>query len=91
MLSSFGDPSLEKCRFEVSLHSGRSQPTCTLQVCAQCGETNTPTWRRAGGQLLCNACGLRRYRAMARGNKEKLGARTSASPPRDGRYSPNAM
>ena len=62
-----------------------------LQVCAQCGETNTPTWRRAGGQLLCNACGLRRYRAMARSNKGKLGAGAGASPPHDGRCSPDAM
>ena len=55
--------------------------SCWLQVCAQCGESNTPTWRRAGGQLLCNACGLRRYRAMARSNREKAGA--SGSPPSD--------
>jgi hypothetical protein len=69
--------------------SSDGAPRSNGQVCAQCGETNTPTWRRAGGQLLCNACGLRRYRAMARSNKEKLGA--GASPPRDGRCSPNAM
>lgn len=56
------------------------------QVCAQCGETNTPTWRRAGGQLLCNACGLRRYRAMARSDKKKNGA--SPSPAADAQYSP---
>ncbi len=40
------------------------------QVCAVCGETQTPTWRRAGGQLLCNACGLRRYRQMAKSDKK---------------------
>jgi hypothetical protein len=39
---------------------------------------------------VCAPCGLRRYRAMARTNKEKLGAGASASPPRDGRCSPNA-
>lgn len=35
-----------------------------LQVCAECGTTNTPTWRRSGRRLMCNACGLRRSRSM---------------------------
>lgn len=50
------------------------------QVCAACGETQTPTWRRAGGQLLCNACGLRRYRQMAKSDKK---AAASARPKAD--------
>ena len=31
-----------------------------LLQCEECGTTETPTWRRWGPTLLCNACGLRR-------------------------------
>lgn len=28
------------------------------QVCTNCGTTSTPLWRKEGGQLMCNACGI---------------------------------
>lgn len=31
--------------------------------CEECGTTETPTWRRWGPTLLCNACGLRRKKS----------------------------
>ena len=39
-------------------------PTCCAcrgheQSCAKCGRTETPTWRRAGKLIFCNACGLK--------------------------------
>jgi membrane protease subunit (stomatin/prohibitin family) len=35
------------------------------QVCSECGTDTTPTWRRNGPALLCNACGLRRRKLAA--------------------------
>ena len=28
------------------------------QVCANCGTTSTPLWRKEGGINMCNACGI---------------------------------
>ena len=35
--------------------------------CEECGTSETPTWRRDGPTLLCNACGLRRKKNPNRG------------------------
>ncbi|BDA42199.1 hypothetical protein COCOBI_03-0860 [Coccomyxa sp. Obi] len=35
--------------------------------CEECGTTETPTWRRWGPTLLCNACGLRRKKSPKSG------------------------
>ena len=48
-----------ECSFEVklALRSRKSEP----RICARCGSTNTPKWRRSPPPmrfLLCNACGL---------------------------------
>jgi len=29
-----------------------------VQVCTNCGTVHTPLWRKEGGQLMCNACGI---------------------------------
>ncbi|ORX80255.1 hypothetical protein K493DRAFT_150413, partial [Basidiobolus meristosporus CBS 931.73] len=47
----------------LGLRGGMEQPTVDLthRVCAECGTTNSPEWRKgpSGAKTLCNACGLR--------------------------------
>ena len=44
----------------LSVSISRLRQTCTLQVCNDCGCTETCFWRRdkLSGRSLCNACGL---------------------------------
>lgn len=41
-------------------------------VCSRCASEKTPMWRRMGGVLLCNACGLRARRAAATQTRDEL-------------------
>lgn len=47
------------------LDPGAPQPkrAASNNKCEECGTTETPTWRRWGPTLLCNACGLRRKKS----------------------------
>jgi hypothetical protein len=38
-----------------TLNRGSSHPV-VRQICANCGTTNTPLWRKEAGQHMCNAC-----------------------------------
>ncbi|KAK9805703.1 hypothetical protein WJX72_012530 [[Myrmecia] bisecta] len=37
-----------------------------LKECSECGTSKTPMWRRLGGRIYCNACGLRHKPSQAR-------------------------
>jgi hypothetical protein len=41
-------------------------------ICSKCSSEKTPMWRRMGGALLCNACGLRARRAAATRTRDEL-------------------
>lgn len=48
-------------RCEASPEGRRGSPEKgerALQVCTQCGTSETPLWRRVNSNLVCNACGL---------------------------------
>lgn len=61
-----------------SAHTSTKFSPHTRAVCALCGEVDTPTWRRFEGQLMCNACGLRRTRAAAKARGLPAGSRSSS-------------
>ncbi len=44
------------------------------QSCAKCGKTETPTWRRAGKLIFCNACGLKHQRSVLAQNRRQRNA-----------------
>ena len=40
-------------------YGGGGEPSGpNLKVCANCGTSNTPLWRKEAGQHMCNACGI---------------------------------
>lgn len=45
---------------EPAAFGGPASKRPSNNKCEECGTTETPTWRRWGPTLLCNACGLRR-------------------------------
>jgi hypothetical protein len=47
--------------------------------CEECGTTETPTWRRDGPVLLCNACGLRRKKNPQRLQQQQAAAAVRAA------------
>jgi len=51
----------------------QSQASKRNLVCAICGVTKTPEWRRgpAGDHTLCNACGLQYAKSVKKGKKDK--------------------
>ncbi|CAL8468110.1 g7649 [Coccomyxa elongata] len=64
---------------------GAPQPkrAASNNKCEECGTTETPTWRRWGPTLLCNACGLRRKKspksAVARATQPPAAAAATAA------------
>ncbi|KAI8357329.1 MADB protein [Choanephora cucurbitarum] len=58
-----GDPSPVSIAEDTKLKSGkkRRNDDDTERICADCGRTDAPEWRRGpkGPKTLCNACGLR--------------------------------
>ncbi len=48
--------------------------------CEECGTTETPTWRRWGPTLLCNACGLRRKKSPRSAAARQLPPAAAALP-----------
>ncbi|KAI8367058.1 hypothetical protein BD560DRAFT_331686 [Blakeslea trispora] len=69
---SIGDPSSVSTADDAKLKSGkkRRNDDDIERICADCGRTDAPEWRRGpkGPKTLCNACGLR----WAKSNKTQL-------------------
>eukprot|EP00877_Chromochloris_zofingiensis_P008619 jgi/Chrzof1/400/Cz01g14140.t1 len=52
--------------FKAARQQMSSSASPKMKACAQCGTTRTPQWREGplGPKTLCNACGVKRVRAM---------------------------
>jgi hypothetical protein len=62
----------------VSIAAGKTRKYPDPKACMQCGTTRTPVWREGpyGLKTLCNACGVKRVRAI---KAQQQGAKSSTA------------